>query len=432
MDHLPVDETLHILLQLGQFELLPMRAVSSHWRDMVTATIREHDECRSAVFALGSMNPLPTVSARCIEARGRAFGIGCQRFVCRGSKDYVKAMMSFAANTVSLTELDVSFSGVNNIQLVAMCSHAPLLIKLRAFDCEQLEVLIEATGKTRSLWLPVRQPNLAANISEACHFLEEVELPTPRGAVDGSRLISSAETYARHFPRLSKLRLCSGFHAGFLSYEVHVPTILSTLLCCPAVTELDADYCVLPGKALLQITSPLAARLVSLKMEETRVAASTIIQCVATCPLLRELRLPETLDDAADYLALTKACPTITRLYLTIVDDAGLAVVFSNLDLERIEFDRIFENHDITDACVDSLLVSRSAKSIQRVDVTYLPNVTANAILRLVLGFPRLLHLTWVGYNDIVPKAKQDVIVHAMRERRGEALFTHDVRYHHQ
>ena len=425
---LGADLATHVLLQLDdQLELLPVRAVSSSWRAAVAAAIRLHPACREAIFPrstarYGDVRD-PKLSPTCIEARGRIFGAACLKFTCAGTDAYVGAMQSFVANTTRLLELNVGFSHVTNAALLAMCRHAPQLTTLKA----------------KSLCAYINSRTIAVKISGLCPNLQVVELPPRLGRAridyqnDGSNR-GPAETYAMHFPNLVELQLGT----SFLGHEFHVPTVLATMECCPKVTHLDASACVLDGTKLAEITAPLAARLVTLKLGEAEgLLTSTIITCVAACASLRSLQLPDTFYEADDYLALAKACPCLTSLDLLCgpdelddqLDDDCLAALFTNLRLENIEFGN---TENVTDASVDALLGSPTAKSLVKIEIGYVPGLTPEGVLRLVKG-TCIRDLRWDGYDmDFdaeggrlrdVPRVLLDELVEILTARGGVATI---------
>ena len=422
------DEQTQILLQLGQFELLPLRAVSKHWRDAVAMAVRQHDECRKAVFPRrkGAIDisqladPLrmpivdPAISHTCIETRGRIFGSGCQQLRCCGTMPYVLATLSFVSNTVRLLALDVSNSAVTNAILIELCRHAPRLTKLEAHHgCDGLNVY-EATGDAE---------NVAATIGGLCPDLQRVRLPGRHPDHRNMPLSSPAESYARHFPKLDKLEV----NSGYLRYELDVSTVLAAIECCPNITILNANACVLNGTTLPDITAPLAKQLVKLKLLQAEVLPSTLVESAAACRSLRSIQMPDGFYEAADYLALAQACPSITKLSTREIDDDGLAAIFRNLRLEKLS---LGNNETVTDASTEALVGTPSAESLVDVELEFVARLTEIGVLRIA-QHTNVRNLFWYAYDiDVdeegnpfgrreVPRAALDAIADAMEARGG-------------
>ena len=398
----------HVLQYVCRPELLRLRACSKAWRELVASAVRDHPCCRT-------INLVGATRERS-RALARVFGPGCRHLIAQPlNRTGVKEVIRFAKSTRGLLD-EVSFQDLRmqrcddilSADLLALCDQTPQLKALRGLRdqgrCMHAPEAVvharrEATGKKSGpVWRrDALKDNVPYEVARRCPLLEVVELPCgPPGVTPETRLVSQAESWARHFPNIIKL----DFGSKFVEYETHVRTALAAIAACPKVRYLKFTAVSLPGDTLLQLTSPYYKQLTTLDVSETcELSASVLLECVRNCEVLEAIDLRDCEpEDGASLATLGSKVPRLKRLCLgvnTWVDDDAMRTLFNSFEcIEVLELGNIDR---ISDAAIIDLATSRSAATLERFDIGYLGPLDGSVVADLVDACPRLTEFTWEG-----------------------------------
>ena len=422
---LSLDLRARIALELQCSELALLRECSREWRAVVEYASFQHAECSDVELLWGE----PEEKKRLLSF-GRVFGRGCRRLhMCTitSLNDLRYTLQFLQCTSCAVVEMNFdglhrwSNRGLSNEGLLAICAYTPRLVKLRGLSHNGcITVRMEATGNAAGeLWLEdALVDNVAYELSQLCPFLEDVELPEHPSDVVSQRdcharrealaqngtvldsLISTCETWARHFPKLKAIRM----GPGFSGYRIHLRTVLATLSACPKVEDLVIQGLSLPGDTLLQLTRPYAPQLRVLDLSEAEdVCGAVVLECVRRCQALEELGLEPTTNhdfDTPTCIGIAAAVPRLKRLslygdWVTDPVTTGMLGVF-----EGLEFLSICNVDHISAVTFDALINSRTSHTLTELKVAYIGTVTARTVLLTVQRCAALSKLTWEGLWD--------------------------------
>jgi hypothetical protein len=195
---LPKELQVRVAEFVPKADLLALRCSSGACKETVIRAVKHHEACKR-------FRPLWSMGWRARSAIGRVFGAGCRElaieWVSVGTLECPFDLYeSFVTSTGGLLrELSICGTYISPDKLLTLCRACPLLTSL---------IVSHQYGT----------PVDAVAISQACPLLELVELP----ALSIGRL-SPAETYARHFPRITCLNLMrKGLHGHDPNIETPV------------------------------------------------------------------------------------------------------------------------------------------------------------------------------------------------------------------
>ena len=403
LDALPIEMLAHVALFLDRNRqyrnlsvrrdnsLLALRSVSRACLDAARRAIKSHPKTNEFSFH-------SRTNARLITTVGAVLGSGCQRLTYSGSygnpqptpREVLNALRQFVVETRGgLRELSLSGSSISAQLFLEIC---------RA--CPQLKELSAGYGLPNIASADVDV--FAAELSRSCPLLERVNIV--RGEI-----LSSAETYAMHFPNLKYLDM--GADIG-PSYEPsRFDKIEATARRCVRAEELSFNGCTVGAAfAELLIRTPLQSRIKSLYLNESTISQPTLLRLAAGLEALREILFPDNFSASPEFFtSLARARPSLKELQFdegSTVGDACVAAMCENLDgLETLQID---ENNTLTSAVVDIILRSPTAQTLSFVSFYCTPGVNSAGILRLVRGCPRLGQGYWhvqgmtpLGYDSL-------------------------------
>jgi hypothetical protein len=403
LDALPVEMVAHVALFLNRHRcrrwhshpiedncLLALRCVSRTGLDAVRRAIKNHplDHVR---FENGS-------GAQKITAVGKVLGSGCRRLCYAAALDAqmvgpeeespeaLDALRQFVVDTQGrLRELKLNCSSISTQLFLEICS-----------GCPQLKLLEAYWGLEHATWTwtsgEADLDDFAAALSRACPLLETVE-------IQRAELVSTAETYAMHFPNLK-----------FLNFEVeeldpgYAPSrfdkIEAAAQLCVGAEELGLSRCTVSA-ALAErlLRTPLQSRIKSLYFGFAEVSDQTLLRLAAGLKALREIIFPFEFSGSPEFfISLARARPALKKLSFeakaALIDDACVAAMCESFALEALS---IFDNSSLTPAVVDIILRSPTAETLLSADFYHNQALTSAGILRLVRGCPRLRNVTWYG-----------------------------------
>ena len=383
LEELPVELCAHIALFLDRHRwymhrdnsLLALRCVSRACLDAVRRAIKNHPTNEVRFYN--------TNDVRQIRAVGQVLGSGCQRLTYQGKTnelfpDRLDALQQLIVveNRGRLRELCLCGSTISAQRFLELCSACP---QLKELDADWgLPNIAEADVDV-----------FAAELSRLCPLLESV-------SIQRDELLSPAETYARHFPKLKFLNLeVEEAHAN------HVPSRFDKIEAaahqCVGAEELGLGHCnVSTALAERLLRTPLQSRIKSLYMTGATISSQTILRFAAGLDVLKDIVFPEDISASPEFLtSLARARPSLKELYFydgANLDDACVAVICENLKLETLYID---SNFTLTPAVVDIILRSPTAQTLSEASFSNTVAFGSRGILRLARGCPRLAQLTW-------------------------------------
>ena len=443
LDALPVELLAHVTLYVGEpiydrderrRPLLHLRCASKACEAAVRRAVKDHAYTKE--FGFGDVS-----TVRSIAARGRVFGAGCQTLRLGATQsDKVTAIRQFAVDAAQGRILEVTLSNLTILPsaLLSICSACPLMTR---FYGSQLPHITSSNEDVASF---------ARELGRVCPLLEDVTIANEfadEPDFDGREVMSPAELFQMHFPRIKRLVFQSGNVDPVPGYQPwdHA-RIEATVTACTRAAVVDLSNCtVLPSLVELLLRTPLKGRLRTLWLTGgTDVSLEAIIQCATGFETLRELALPDDLDAPVDfYASLARARPTLIDIDMgarTLANDLCVQILVEGLALERIRLDS--EEADfvcLSSAIIEIILQSRSAQTLTFLAAIDIPHFTSAAMLRLMRGCPRLSHLEWHGphgmncMSAMEDGGNVDEIIALMKARGGgfalygaeDCLFPH-------
>ena len=414
---IPEDTLADIASWLPKKNLLALRAVSGLGRDAVATAVRAHPahqvmkpRLKKGATNFSSPGYPDYMPARAIDAIGRVFGPTYRElWVYSAPGDMLTACTAFAANTHGALETIEIRADLSVEALLQICKTSPRLTKLRVRSYNPLP---------RD---PPNQPAdyysaFASSVALLCPLLSDVDFPS--GTRSSSR--SPMETWAKHFSKLKKLSLSTG-------YVEHVPSAFDQIEAaatqCVEATVCDLNACIVhPNLVECLLRTSLSTRLTRLSLSETTILPKTLIDAARGFVCLRELHLPDDFDEGRRfYKSLAQARPEITRLYCgygNTADDACLRLICKRFRLETLV---IVAMDSLTEDAVPMILETPCRQSLREFGISYVGAARLPAIHALVAGCPLLSRLDWEDDEPTPPSeyAFEDAIESLLVSRGG-------------
>ena len=318
--------------------------------------------------------------ARKFEAVGRVFGAGCTRLHAHGrSPERIAALESFVRRTNGgLFSLDLWDCDVTAETLLRMCRASPKLTDLRG---------------PSSVAIPY---STMISISAACPDLNDVYFSR------AGRAHSPAETWQRHFPGLRDIKLFGG---GPQPYRpTRIDAIRETALTCRHAKHLKVHNCHITADVIEAIVgTPLGDSLEDFGDidEGTVLEPDAILAAARGFPEFCSLKIPEfsRMPGPGFYKDLSRTTARITSLRIQdeTTTDACIAAACSHLRLEYLDIEGFVL---LTSGIVDGITRSQSAATLRTLTIREgptggVPPLSANDVLRLLQGCPKLNSLNW-------------------------------------
>ena len=318
--------------------------------------------------------------ARKFEAVGRVFGAGCTRLHAHGrSPERIAALESFVRRTNGgLFSLDLWDCDVTAETLLRMCRASPKLTDLRG---------------PSSVAIPY---STMISISAACPDLNDVYFSR------AGRAHSPAETWQRHFPGLRDIKLFGG---GPQPYRpTRIDAIRETALTCRHAKHLKVHDCHITADVIEAIVgTPLGDSLEDFGDidEGTVLEPDAILAAARGFPEFCSLKIPEfsRMPGPGFYKDLSRTTARITSLRIQdeTTTDACIAAACSHLRLEYLDIEGFVL---LTSGIVDGITRSQSAATLRTLTIREgptggVPPLSANDVLRLLQGCPKLNSLNW-------------------------------------
>ena len=399
LEELPVELCAHIALFLNRHRhyskkdnsLLALRSVSHACLDAVRRAITSHP-INDVRFGTATSD-----TVRQITAVGKVLGSGCQRLEYQGktmqpSPNTLNALQEFILVETGgrLRGLSLTGSTISPQRFLELCS-----------ACPQLKELEAEWGLPNIASADV--DDFAAELSRLCPLLESV-------AIQRDELLSPAETYARHFPKLKFLNLeVEEAHAN------HVPSRFDKIEAaahqCVGAETLGLGWChVSAALADLLVRTPLQSRIKSLILWGCEISEQTLLRPAAGLEAPREIIFPRNFSASPEfYMSLARARPALKELDFgqgaALIDDACVAAMCESFALEALSIE---DNSSLTPAAVDIIAQSPTAATLSRACFSNTIAFSSAGILRLARGCPRLAQLHWhvkgmtpLGYDSL-------------------------------
>ena len=313
------------------------------------------------------------------EAVGRVFGAGCIRLSAHvRSPERIAALDAFVRRTNGgLFSLNLRNCDVTAEALLRMCQASPKLTKLRG---------------PSSVAIP---DSTVISISAACPDLNEVSFSHIGH--------SPAETYEHHFPRLNHVNLL--FDGGSRPYRpTLIDAIRKTALTCRHARYLGLDGCHVTADVIEAIVgTPLGDSLQHFGEidDDTVLEPDAILAAARGFPEFCSLKIPEfsRMPGPGFYKDLSRTTARITSLHIQdeTTTDACIAAACSHLRLEYLDIEGFVL---LTSGIVDGITRSQSAATLRTLTIREgptggVPPLSANDVLRLLQGCPKLNSLNW-------------------------------------
>ena len=412
---LPPEVLAHVALYVGKkyhpvrpylTDLLALRCACKAGKKAVERAAREHKAVEVIGFRDGA-------SAQAIQTFGRYFGSGCRTLDLGFGSKHMLAIRDFVVSDTrgQLRELRIKFSGstLSRDVLMEMCR-----------GCRQLRVF-DASSDAPCLNGPTKGANLAdfaSELSRACPLLEDVRLR--------SNLLSAAETYAMHFPRLK----CLSFRAQ--DPEGYEPTcydqIEVTLRTCAHVDHVWLTDCIVsPALVDLLLRSPIRGRLRKLVVRGyAEISPELILQCARGFETMTVLYLPDGEVFSAEpefYHDLAQARPTIKAFdpgWGSEIDDAGLRFMCEGCRLEELV---LSSTENLSSDAIEAILQTPTAQTLRKLYFYGNHQFASAAMLRLFRGCPQLADFVWETDDDDscpIEDGPHDEILRLIKSRGGK------------
>ena len=314
------------------------------------------------------------------EAMGRVFGAGCTFLsAVFFSPERIAALETFVRRT---------HGGLRKLHLYCTCVTAETLLRM----CRASPKLTSLRGAS-SVAIP---DSTVISISAACPDLHAVYFSRV------GRTLSPAETWQRHFPRLHGINLIGGGSPPYL--PTRIDAIRETALTCRHAKHLKVHNCHITADVIEAIVgTPLGGSLEDFGEidEGTVLEPDAILAAARGFPEFCSLKIPEfsRMPGPGFYKDLSRTTARITSLRIQdeTTTDACIAAACSHLRLEYLDIEGFVL---LTSGIVDGITRSQSAATLRTLTIREgptggVPPLSANDVLRLLQGCPKLNSLNW-------------------------------------
>ena len=383
---------------LKKEDLLRLRELSPHGRDTARRAIARkwipHVRRIAFMYQRYVYRSAMAMAAppRAVEAMARVFGAGCVELSASGTcAPSLAALYDFVRSTNGgLRELTLWSSGISSDLLLVMCRHCPNLIELHGPRCVHTS------------------DEAIVAIAAACPRLEVVSFS------DVGTVVSPAERWARHFPRLKYLNIHDGRSSNDPPYRPTQLENISEAARNTSATEVDIEGChIFPDLIDAIVGTPLGDRLTSLGETEhgmeTNIEPDALLAAARGFPRLTELWIPEltNIPNPGWFVELAG----IRTFQSFIIEshsatDSQIVAACSRNPVVTLEIRWIRE---LTRGAIDGIISSQSAATLQDLTISFCEpihvddvesymedrGIRAADMLRLVRACPRLSRLPW-------------------------------------
>ena len=383
---------------LEKRDILRLRELSPHGRDTARRAIARkwipHVRRIAFMYQRYVYRSAMAMAAppRAVEAMARVFGAGCVELSASGTcAPSLAALYDFVRSTNGgLRELTLWSSGISSDLLLVMCRHCPNLIELHGPRCVHTS------------------DEAIVAIAAACPRLEVVSFS------DVGTVVSPAERWARHFPRLKYLNIHDGRSSNDPPYRPTQLENISEAARSTSATEVDIEGChIFPDLIDAIVGTPLGDRLTSLGETEhgmeTNIEPDALLAAARGFPRLTELWIPEltNIPNPGWFVELAG----IRTFQSFIIEshsatDSQIVAACSRNPVVTLEIRWIRE---LTRGAIDGIISSQSAATLQDLTISFCEpihvddvesymedrGIRAGDMLRLVRACPRLSRLTW-------------------------------------
>ena len=416
---------------LKKEDLLRLRELSPHGRDTARRAIARkwipHVRRLAFMYQVYLYRSAMAMRAppRAVEAMARVFGAGCVELSASGTcAPSLAALYDFVRSTNGgLRELTLWSSGISSDLLLVMCRHCPNLIKLHG-----------------PRYVHTSDEAIVA-IAAACPRLEVVSFS------DVGTVVSPAERWARHFPRLKYLNIHDGRSSNDPPYRPTQLENISEAARSTSATEVDIEGChVFPDLIDAIVGTPLGDRLTSLSEREsgleTNIEPDALLAAARGFPRLTELWIPELARiPNPGWFVLLAGVRTFEKviIYSRHATDSQVVAACSQNPLVELE---LYGISALTRGVIDGIISSQSAATLCKLAITccepddvddeesYMEErgIRASDMLRLVRACPNLSTLLWRGdvYDRFGPSwpnvTAEEILLKEVLEGRGGKL----------
>ena len=416
---------------LEKRDILRLREISPHGRDTARRAIARKAIPHAQIFNFQSVQFVPRQARamrappRAVEAMAKVFGVGCVHLYASGtSAPSLAALYDFVRSTNGgLRELTLWSSGISSDLLLVMCRHCPNLIELHGPRCVHTS------------------DEAIVAIAAACPRLEVVSFS------DVGTVVSPAERWARHFPRLKYLNIHDGRSSNDPPYRPTQLENISEAARSTSATEVDIEGChVFPDLIDAIVGTPLGDRLTSLSDREsgleTNIEPDALLAAARGFPRLTELWIPElTRIPNPGWFAQLAGIRTFETACITSHHATDSQVVAACSQNPLVELD-LYGISALTRGVIDGIISSQSAATLCKLAITccepddvddeesYMEErgIRASDMLRLVRACPNLSTLRWRGdvYDRFGPSwpnvTAEEILLKEVLEGRGGKL----------
>ena len=387
---------------LKKEDLLRLRELSPHGRDTARRAIARkwipHVRRLAFMYQVYLYRSAMAMRAppRAVEAMARVFGAGCVELSASGTcAPSLAALYDFVRSTNGgLRELTLWSSGISSDLLLVMCRHCPNLIELHGPRCVHTS------------------DEAIVAIAAACPRLEVVSFS------DVGTVVSPAERWARHFPRLKYLNIHDGRSSNDPPYR---PTQLENIVAAArstSATEMDMEGChVFPDLINAVVGTRLSDHITCLNpiskreggMMDTNIEPDALLAAARGFPRLTELWIPElTRIPNPGWFAQLAGIRTFETACITShhATDSQVVAACSQNPLVELRLEWLGA---LTRGIIDGIISSQSAATLCDLEIAYCEpqnlddvesyledrGIRAVDMLRLVRACPRLSQLYW-------------------------------------
>ena len=383
---------------LKKEDLLRLRELSPHGRDTARRAIARkwipHVRRLAFMYQVYLYRSAMAMRAppRAVEAMARVFGAGCVELSASGTcAPSLAALYDFVRSTNGgLRELTLWSSGISSDLLLVMCRHCPNLIELHGPRCVHTS------------------DEAIVAIAAACPRLEVVSFS------DVGTVVSPAERWARHFPRLKYLNIHDGRSSNDPPYRPTQLENISEAARSTSATEVDIEGChVFPDLIDAIVGTPLGDRLTSLSDREsgleTNIEPDALLAAARGFPRLTELWIPElTRIPNPGWFVQLAGVRTFDKVIIWSrhATDSQVVAACSQNPLVELRLEWLGA---LTRGIIDGIISSQSAATLCDLEIAYCEpqnlddvesyledrGIRAVDMLRLVRACPRLSQLYW-------------------------------------
>ena len=416
---------------LKKEDLLRLRELSPHGRDTARRAIARkwipHVRRLAFMYQVYLYRSAMAMRAppRAVEAMARVFGAGCVELSASGTcAPSLAALYDFVRSTNGgLRELTLWSSGISSDLLLVMCRHCPNLIELHGPRCVHTS------------------DEAIVAIAAACPRLEVVSFS------DVGTVVSPAERWARHFPRLKYLNIHDGRSSNDPPYRPTQLENISEAARSTSATEVDIEGChVFPDLIDAIVGTPLGDRLTSLSDREsgleTNIEPDALLAAARGFPRLTELWIPElTRIPNPGWFVLLAGVRTFDKVIIYSRHATDSQVVAACSQNPLVELD-LYGISALTRGVIDGIISSQSAATLCKLEImccepddvddeeSYMEErgIRASDMLRLVRACPNLSTLLWRGdvYSRFGPSwpnvTAEEILLKEVLEGRGGEL----------